>query len=143
MNATLRGWGGWGGSLLGFPSSSVPVAAGAAVGAAVQGQPGSLIPIITGVTTAIDVLEDPYRRVAILEAQLRDALTRGRSAYEVDLIRGKLEAAKIALSTEESASRSLQDWRTLGKIGLGTGIAIGAAILLWILTKTIKSARGR
>lgn len=119
--------------------SAATTAATTAAAEAASGTPTNLIPVITGITAAVEALDDPYKRVAVLEAQLRDAIVRGKSAYTVDLLRSKLEAARVALAQEEAAQGSLAEWRALGKIGVGTGIAIGAMIVLLLILRALRS----
>lgn len=93
------------------------------------------------ITTVVDSVTDPYKRVKILKAKIKDAKRKGASASKIQRLQAKLEAAQHRLDIKNESLDSTRDWRMLGKAGIVTGIGIGAAIIFFILMQSFKSRR--
>ena len=83
-------------------------------------------------------LMDPVRQAAVLEVELKQLIARDASPNRISETRAKLDAARRQAALQIESESSTREWRTLGKIGIVTGVGIGAAVILWILSKTLK-----
>jgi hypothetical protein len=101
----------------------------------------TLTALSPAITTVVEALTDPYKRVKILEAKIKKAKRSGASASKIQRLQAKLEAAKHRLSIKDEALESTRDWRMLGKAGIVTGIGIGAAIIFFIFMQSFKPRR--
>lgn len=90
------------------------------------------------ITTVVESVSDPYKRVQILEAKIKKAKRSGASASKLERLYAKLDAAKHRLSIKDEALDSTRDWRMLGKAGIVTGIGVGAAIIFFIMMQSFK-----
>lgn len=90
------------------------------------------------ITTVVDALNDPIKRVAVLKAKIADAKRKGKSRATIEKLQAKLYAAQERMGVKQESLDSTRDWRNLGKVGLITGIGIGAAVIFFILSKSFK-----
>lgn len=92
-------------------------------------------PIVSSIAEAVS---DPYKRVGILEAQLNSAKSRGASLQEIGRIEAKLMAAQRRLQIKIEGESATRQWRTLGQLGVVTGIGVGAAVILYVLSRAVR-----
>lgn len=92
-------------------------------------------PVVRSVT---DQLVDPRRQVASLEAQLQDAILKGKPQSKILELQGKLEAARIAVQEEEEFEQSRRDISNLSKVGIAVGIGIGVSLIVLILVRAFR-----
>lgn len=97
-----------------------------------------IAPHLQSFTAVSETLTDPVRQIAVLEAQLASARSRGASLATLQLLEGKLNAARIRLQRRQETDESVRLWRTLGMLAAATGIAIGSATTLFILTRAVR-----
>ncbi len=95
------------------------------------------------ISTLVDSATDPNKRVAVLEAKIINARKKGSSASKIRILQAKLDAARIRAGVKNESLESTRDWRSLGKLGVITGIGIGAAIIFFILKSAFKAPRAR
>lgn len=88
-----------------------------------------------------ETITDPARQIAVLESQLSAARASGSSLAHIQLLEGKLNAARIRLQRRQEGDTSLATWRSLGILGAGTAIALGTVLTLFVLVRTLASAR--
>lgn len=91
-----------------------------------------LAPFAPIVSQVLSDQRDPYREAALLRVELQDALRRGASAYKIESIRAKLEAAERRAAERNQSTTSKAEWGTIGKVAavLGVVVLLGSATVM-------------
>lgn len=95
---------------------------------------------ITGVRVAKEAAGGggPTERAAVLRVQLNHALASGAPVYRVNELHARLKAAEQEAAYYLQGQQSGQEWASLGKTGVATGIGVGAALAFLILMRALK-----
>lgn len=92
-------------------------------------------------TALYAIVQDPFRRVALLEARLAAAKRQKWPAWAISDIEARLSAAKRAAASKQQQETAVYEWDTLGKVGLYVGIAAGVVLTGWLTAQTLRSLR--
>jgi hypothetical protein len=82
-----------------------------------------------------DAATDPVRQAAVLRAKLQDAVARGASARQVQLLQAQLAAAERRVALKQEAEGSVRQYRMLGQLGIVAGIGLLMATTYLVLRK--------
>lgn len=92
-------------------------------------------------TALYAIIQDPFRRVEILEARLASAKRYKWPPSIIADIEARLVAAKRAAASKSQQETAVYEWDTLGKVGLYVGIAAGVVLTGWLAAQTARSLR--
>jgi hypothetical protein len=98
--------------------------------------------LLSLVPQVLDATTDPYRQVELLRAELRNAKLRGKSSTKVAKIEAKLRAAEARLARFQQDRASTQEWSSLGKLAIVTGVGFGVSLILLSLAAALRQVRG-
>lgn len=91
--------------------------------------------IAPAVAAVVTDLQDPYKKAEVLRVRIARAKASGVApAWYIANLEAKLRAAERQLALEQSDIQSTSEWSTLGKVGLATGVAVGGALIILLLS---------
>ena len=97
--------------------------------------------VVPAVSATIQSTQDPYRQAEILRARLARLEQRGAARWRIDRTRALLKAAERKIGLQAESQQSTREWRVLGKAGIGTGIAVGGALIVLLLALAGRAGR--
>lgn len=91
----------------------------------------ALSPVIA---STIAELQNPYRRVEVLQARLANAKARGAAPARIRVLEAQLRAAQQGVDRAEAGAQSTREWSTLGKTGVTIAIVGGIGLTLLLVS---------
>lgn len=85
-----------------------------------------------------EITQDPYKKMALAQVALDRAKAQGQPASVVAEKQAAYDSAMRQYEKSLATEQTIADFAFLGKVGLATGVGIGAAIMLFVLVKAFK-----